>query len=75
MVARRFPKLFNIRSDPFETADREGMDHGRWRIEHALVPVPAEQYVGQFLSTFKEFPGRAVETRSSPGGETDAIHR
>ena len=28
----------------------------RWRVEHAFVLVPAQQYVGQFLATFKEFP-------------------
>jgi arylsulfatase len=56
MVPLRFPKLFNLRSDPFETADREGMDYSRWRIEHAFVLVPAQQFVGQFLGTFKEYP-------------------
>ena len=34
------------------------MDYNRWRLEHAFVLVPAQQYVGQFLSTFKEFPQR-----------------
>ncbi len=57
-VPLRFPKLFNLRSDPFETADHEGMDYERWRMEHAFVLVPAQQYVGQFLGTFKEFPPR-----------------
>jgi len=52
----RFPKLFNLRSDPFETADHESISYGKWRIEHAFVLVPAQQYVGQFLATFKEFP-------------------
>ena len=52
----RFPKFFNVRSDPFETADHESMDYPRWRVEHAFVMVPAQQYVGQFLATFKEFP-------------------
>ena len=52
----RFPKLFNLRSDPFETADHEGMDYERWRVEHVFLLVPAQQYVGQFLATFKEFP-------------------
>ena len=52
----RLPKLFNLRSDPFETADHEGMDYDRWRIEHVFVLVPAQQYVGRFLDTFKEFP-------------------
>ena len=57
-VTLRLPKLFNIRSDPFETADHEGMDYNRWRIEHVFLLVPAQQYVGQFLATFKEFPQR-----------------
>ena len=56
MIPLRFPKLFNVRSDPFESADHEGMDYKRWRIEHAFVLVPAQQFVGQFLATFKEFP-------------------
>lgn len=55
-VALRLPKLFNLRSDPFETADHEGMDYNRWRVEHLFVMVPAQQYVANFLSTFKEFP-------------------
>jgi arylsulfatase len=55
-VALRFPKLFNLRSDPFETADHEGMDYKRWRVEHLFVLVPAQQYVGKFLATFKDFP-------------------
>ena len=57
-VPLRLPKLFNIRSDPFETADHEGMDYERWRVEHVFLLVPAQQYVGKFLATFKEFPPR-----------------
>jgi arylsulfatase A-like enzyme len=57
-VTLRLPKIFNLRSDPFEIADREGMDYPRWRLEHMFLLVPAQQYVGQFLSTFKEFPPR-----------------
>jgi arylsulfatase len=55
-VPLRVPKLFNLRSDPFETADHESMDYPRWRVEHLFVLVPAQQYVGQFLASFKEFP-------------------
>lgn len=55
-VNLRLPKLFNLRSDPFETADHEAMDYGHWRVDHVFVLVPAQQYVGQFLATFKEFP-------------------
>ena len=55
-VPLRFPKLFNLRSDPFEIADHESISYGRWRVDHAFLLVPAQQYVGQFLATFKEFP-------------------
>ena len=57
-IPLRFPKLFNLRSDPFETADEESINYGRWRIEHAYLLVPAQQFVGQFLSTFKAYPPR-----------------
>ena len=57
-VPLRLPKLFNLRSDPFETADHEGMDYERWRVEHLFVMVPAQEYVAKFLETFKEFPPR-----------------
>ena len=52
----RAPKLFNLRSDPFETADHEAMDYNHWWVDHIFVFVPAQQYVGQFLATFKDFP-------------------
>ena len=57
-VTLRVPKMFNLRTDPFETADREGIDYDRWRMEHTFLLVPAQQYVGKFLATFKEFPQR-----------------
>jgi arylsulfatase len=34
------------------------MDYERWRVEHLFLLVPAQQYIGQFLATFKEFPPR-----------------
>jgi arylsulfatase len=55
-VALRLPKIFNLRSDPFETADHEGMDYGHWRVDRTFLLVPAQQYVGKFLASFKEFP-------------------
>jgi len=51
-----FPKLFNLRADPFETADKDGIDYTRWIMERAFVMVPAQEYIGKFLATFKEFP-------------------
>ncbi|HYC56912.1 MAG TPA: arylsulfatase [Candidatus Binatia bacterium] len=57
-VKLRVPKIFNLRSDPFETADREGMDYERWLTEHLFMMTPAQAYVGQFLATFQAYPPR-----------------
>jgi len=56
-VTLRFPKIYNLRSDPFEEADHS-MDYWHWRAEHLFLLVPAQQYVGELLATFKEFPQR-----------------
>jgi arylsulfatase A-like enzyme len=55
-VPLRFPKLINLRSDPFERAEKIGMGYSRWRIDRAFLMVPAQHYVAQYISTFKEFP-------------------
>jgi len=57
-VQLRLPKLFNLRMDPFERADHEGIDYWRWRLDRVYMLVPAQAYVGQWLSSFKEFPPR-----------------
>jgi arylsulfatase A-like enzyme len=54
----RAPKLFNLRSDPFERAELEAGDYVKWFVEHAWVFVPAQSIVGQYLATFQEFPPR-----------------
>jgi arylsulfatase len=54
----RAPLIFNIRSDPFERADYEAADYGRWFVERVFLLVPALAFVGGWLSSFKEFPPR-----------------
>ena len=54
----RVPKLFNLRTDPYERADITSNTYYDWFIDHAFLLVPAQAYVGQFLATFKEFPQR-----------------
>jgi arylsulfatase A-like enzyme len=58
LVPLRAPKLFNLRSDPFERAEQEAGDYDRWFIEHLFVPVPAQAIVAQHLQSFQEFPPR-----------------
>ena len=57
-VPLRVPKLFNLRMDPYETADRTSNSYYDWLIDHAYMFVPAQAYVGKFLETFKEYPPR-----------------
>src|SRR5688572_13843916 len=54
----RLPKLFNLRTDPFERADHEGLGYGPWRIDRAFLIAPAGGYVARWLQSFKEFPPR-----------------
>ena len=37
-------------------ADHVGMDYEHWRIDRTFLLVPAQEYVGKFIATFKEFP-------------------
>jgi len=55
-VQLRIPKLFNLRTDPYERADITSNTYYDWFFDHAFVAVPAQAIVGQFLATFKDFP-------------------
>jgi arylsulfatase len=57
-VTLRTPKLFSLRADPFERADREGIDYERWRFERVFLLVPAQAYVAEWLQTFRKYPPR-----------------
>jgi arylsulfatase len=58
LVALRAPKIFNVRSDPFERAEHEAGAYDTWFVEHAFVLVPAQDIVGKYLQTFQKFPPR-----------------
>ena len=50
----RVPKMFNLRTDPYERADITS----NTILDHAFLVVPAQDYVGQFLMTFRDYPQR-----------------
>jgi arylsulfatase len=58
MVALRLPKIFNLRTDPYEFADITSNTYWDWIFDHAFILVPAQALVGEFLQTLKEFPPR-----------------
>jgi arylsulfatase A-like enzyme len=57
-VPLRIPKVFNLRTDPFERADITSNTYWDWMIDHAYLLIPAQKYVSDFLATFKAFPPR-----------------
>ncbi len=57
-VTLRIPKIFNLRLDPYERADVTSNTYYDWLLDHVFLLVPAQEYVGQFLATFKDYPPR-----------------
>ncbi|MCB8821981.1 arylsulfatase [Microvirga rosea] len=53
----RVPKVFNLRSDPYERADITSNTYYDWFMSDAAgVFLAAPTVVGQFLATFKDYP-------------------
>jgi arylsulfatase len=50
--------MFNLRRDPYERSYRTSNTYYDWVIDRVFFLVPAQEYVGKFLATFKEFPPR-----------------
>ncbi len=54
----RAPKLFNLRTDPFERADITSNTYYDWFLDRAYMIGAAQIVTGRFLETFKDFPPR-----------------
>jgi len=52
-----FPRLINLRSDPYETSIDSGL-YARFFADQLWLFVPTQQEVGKWLMTFREFPPR-----------------
>jgi arylsulfatase len=57
-IALRVPKLFNLRTDPFERADVTSNIYYEWILENDYLIFAATALITQFLATFEEFPPR-----------------
>jgi len=57
-VPLRIPKLYNLRTDPFERADITSNTYYDWLIDRAYLVLAAQTVVAQFVATFKDFPPR-----------------
>ena len=54
----RMPKLFNLRTDPFERADVTSNTYYDWFMWKGYMLMAAQTLAVEFMKTFKEFPPR-----------------
>ena len=57
-IELRIPLIFNLRRDPYERSQITSNTYYDWLLDRAYLLVPAQQYVGNFLSTFVDYPPR-----------------
>jgi arylsulfatase len=55
----RIPKMYNVRSDPFEEGEDSSLFYDKWMVDRAFLLIPAQTIVAQWMESFKEFPNRA----------------
>ena len=65
-IGLRFPKIFNLRTDPYERADITSNTYYDWMFDHAFLLVPAQDYVGEFL-TRSRIPAATEGGQLQPG--------
>jgi arylsulfatase A-like enzyme len=54
----RIPKLYNLRTDPFERADITSNTYYEWFMENGFLVFAAQGIASEFAKTFKDFPPR-----------------
>jgi arylsulfatase A-like enzyme len=52
----RIPKIFNLRTDPYERADQTSNTYWEWYIHHVYLLYGAQAAAAQWAATFKDFP-------------------
>ena len=68
-TSHRAPRISNLRQDPYENAVRPNASFRsqEYIFRRAFLFVPAQAYVGGFVSSFKEFPPRGLPASFSVG--------
>jgi arylsulfatase A-like enzyme len=54
----RVPKIYNLRTDPFERADITSNTYYDWFIDHDYIALASQVIASEFAATFKDFPPR-----------------
>ena len=75
LTTLRLPKIFNLRTDPYEFADITSNTYWDWMFDHVYLLVPAQILVGQVLETFAEFPPRQKAASFNLSGVLEKMHQ
>jgi arylsulfatase A-like enzyme len=67
MITLNFPKLFNLRRDPFERADTDGNRYKQWAFDRTFVGAAAQAIAMRYFASLKQFPPRQKPTSFNIG--------
>jgi hypothetical protein len=70
----RLPKMFNLRTDPWERADITSNTYHEWHIRHVFLVYPMLAAVGKFVERFKEFLPAQHPDSFSPDKALGKLH-
>ncbi len=54
----RMPKIFNLKTDPYERADVTSNTYWDWVLDHVYLMAPAQMFVAEMALSLVEFPSR-----------------
>lgn len=74
-TALRFPKIYNLRTDPFERADTTSNTYWNWALENIYLFTVGNMLATQFLETFKEFPPRQKAASFTVDHAVEKLHQ
>ena len=57
-IVLRVPKIFNLKTDPYERADITSNTYWDWMFDHVYLLLAAQKVVGEFMATFQQYPPR-----------------
>jgi arylsulfatase A-like enzyme len=72
-VKLRLPKIFNLRTDPYERADVTSNTYHEWHIRHVFIVYPVLAGVAKFVATFKDFPPAQHPDSFTPSEALDKL--
>jgi arylsulfatase len=75
MVTTRIPWIYNLRRDPYEFSTTTSNTYWDWYLDHVYLLLPAAEYVGKFIGTFKEYPPRMKAASFNLGDTMKALEK